>query len=51
MANRLIIHGTVEECVKQISQYVLLGITDPINISVAHDRRSKIAREIDQRLF
>jgi alkanesulfonate monooxygenase SsuD/methylene tetrahydromethanopterin reductase-like flavin-dependent oxidoreductase (luciferase family) len=30
MANRLIIHGTVEECVKQISQYVRLGVTDPI---------------------
>lgn len=30
MANRLIIHGSVEECVKQISDYVRLGITDPI---------------------
>jgi alkanesulfonate monooxygenase SsuD/methylene tetrahydromethanopterin reductase-like flavin-dependent oxidoreductase (luciferase family) len=30
MADQLIIHGTVEECVKKISDYVDLGITDPI---------------------
>jgi alkanesulfonate monooxygenase SsuD/methylene tetrahydromethanopterin reductase-like flavin-dependent oxidoreductase (luciferase family) len=30
MANRLIIHGTVEECIKQILEYVKLGVTDPI---------------------
>ena len=30
MADRLIIHGTVEQCIKRISDYVRLGITDPI---------------------
>jgi alkanesulfonate monooxygenase SsuD/methylene tetrahydromethanopterin reductase-like flavin-dependent oxidoreductase (luciferase family) len=30
MADQLIIHGTVERCIKRISDYVRLGITDPI---------------------
>ena len=30
MADQLIIHGTVEGCIKRISDYVRLGITDPI---------------------
>jgi alkanesulfonate monooxygenase SsuD/methylene tetrahydromethanopterin reductase-like flavin-dependent oxidoreductase (luciferase family) len=30
MADRLIIHGTVQQCIKRISDYVRLGITDPI---------------------
>lgn len=30
MADQLIIHGTVEKCVKRISDYVKVGVTDPI---------------------
>lgn len=48
MADRLIIHGNAEECVKRISEYIRLGVTDPIIYPSLPDNNSSSPESLEK---